>query len=347
MRALNTRSIVDEIFTAELAAAGPVQRLDFLGRGQTDVYRIVADGRNFIAHTNPSGTEYLKRLRANLEALAVLRDDRIPREAAWRKSNGAWAVLVYPEIPGTELNRSNATGAALDQLGDLLLRLHSVEDPGQAGDSPVWRVNEPAAFAAFGDMLLHRVADLPIRRDRVRSHLDVMAQYLAEHRSEFEIPTHLIHGDLHRSNIVSTGTSIGLLDWADLTAGDYAFDLAALKFILDSVAPRKSLEFIRARARAYRERFHDGSLEIRMRFFLALAGLVRAVNCADDIAAFRPGRAWRVRACYLHSEAQWRVPFEIEGAARSAPVARTEDFAVDMRQPIRGLFYLVAPKRVW
>jgi len=99
-------------------------------------------------------------------------------------------------------------------------------------------------------------------------------------------------------------------------------------------------------ARAYRERIHDGSLEIRMRFFLALAGLVRAVNCADDIAAFRPGRAWRVRACYLHSEAQWRVPFEIEGAARSAPVARTEDFAVDMRQPIRGLFYLVAPKRV-
>jgi len=173
-----------------------------------------------------------------------------------------------------------------------------------------------------------------------------MSVYLADHSAEFQLPTRLIHGDLHRSNIVSTGSSIGLLDWGDLAAGDYAFDLGALKFVLDAVAPRKSTQFIRAWALAYRDRFQDSTLEVRMRFFLALAGLVRAFNCADDSAAFRPSRAWRARACYLHSEAQWRSPLRFEGPVAGAPVARTEDFAVDMRQPMRGLFYLVAPKRV-
>src|SRR5207245_1783051 len=103
---------------------------------------------------------------------------------------------------------------------------------------------------------------------------------------------------------------------------------------------------VRARARDYRERFHDGSLEIRMRFFLALAGLVRAFHCADDSAAFRPGRAWRVRTCYLHSETQWRRPLKLDGGEAGAPAVRTEDWALDMRQPLRGLFYLVAPRRV-
>ncbi|HVS06608.1 MAG TPA: aminoglycoside phosphotransferase family protein [Candidatus Dormibacteraeota bacterium] len=346
MRVLNLAAIIDEICNSEAAIGGPVQRTAFIGQSHADVYRVTAGGRTFIAHASRQGIEYLMRLRANLDRVAVLEDDRIPREVAWRTSNGAWAVLMYPEIAGEELHASNATDEALESLGDLLRRLHSVEDPGHQPSDLAGRVNEPSAFAAFGEMLIHRLSDLPIRTDRVRHHLDVMSAYLREHASEFQVPTRLIHGDLHRSNIVSTGTSVGLLDWGDLTAGDYAFDLAALKFILDAVAPRKSTQFIRARARDYAQRFHDGSLEIRMRFFLALAGLVRAFNCADDSAALRPSRAWRVRACYLHSETQWRSPLMIDGPSAGAPVARTEDFAVDMRQPIRGLFYLLAPKRV-
>ena len=346
MRVLNIAAIIDEICGTEAAVGGPVQRVDFLGRSQADVYRVVAAGRNFIVHATPDGTEYLKRLRANLDTVAVLDDSRIPREVAWRKSNGAWAVLMYPEIPGEELNASNATDWVLDSLGDLLLGLHTVEDPAQPRNGLAGRVNEPSAFAAFGEMLIHRLSDLPIQTDRVRRHLDVMSAYLGEHASEFRIQTRLIHGDLHRSNIVSTGNSVGLLDWGDLTAGDYAFDLATMKFVLDAVAPRESTAFIRARARDYRERFHDGTLEIRMRFFLALAGLVRAFNCADDRSAFGPGRAWRVRTCYLHSESQWRRPLKLDGGEAGAPSVRTEDWALDMRQPMRGLFYLVAPRRV-
>jgi Ser/Thr protein kinase RdoA (MazF antagonist) len=346
VRVLNIRSVIEEICTTEAAVGGPVEHIQFLGHSHSDVYRVMTGGRTFIAHVSPNGIEYLKRLRTNLQIVAVLQDDRIPREVAWRKSNAAWAVLMCPEIPGDELNRSNATEAALKSLGDLMLRLHSVEDPGQPHNDLAGRVNEPSAFAAFSETFVRRLVDLPIRADRVRGHLEAMSGYLTAHASEFLVPTRLVHGDLHRSNIVSTGTTVGLLDWGDLTAGDYAFDLAALKFVLDAVAPRKSAEFIRGLARNYRDRFNDASLEIRMRFFLALAGLVRAFNNADDVASFQPGRAWRVRACYLHSETQWRQPLRLDGEDVGAPATRTEDWAVDMRQPLRGLFYLVAPRRV-
>jgi len=346
VRVLNITSIIEEICTTEAAVGGPVERIDFLGHSHSDVYRVKAGGRSFIAHAAPGGTEYLKRLHSNLEIVAVLKDDRIPREVAWRNSNAAWAVLMYPEIPGNELNRSNVTDTVLTSLRDLLARLHSIEDQGQPHNTLAGRINEPSAFVAFGEAFIRRLADLPIRADRVRQHLDAMAAYVGEHASAFRVPTRLIHGDLHRSNIVSTGTTIGLLDWGDLTAGDYAFDLATLKFVLDAVAPRKSAEFIRELARQYRDRFNDASLEVRMRFFLALAGLVRAFNNADDHAAFRAGRAWRVRACYLHSESQWHQPLRLDGGEVGAPATRTEDWVLDMRQPLRGLFYLLAPRRV-
>jgi aminoglycoside phosphotransferase (APT) family kinase protein len=288
----------------------------------------------------------LKRLRTNLDTLRILDDDRIPRELAWRKANGHWAALICREIPGEELNSTNATSAVLTSLGDLLLRLHSVEDPGQPVAAPSGRVNEPDAFPAFRAMLVRRLADLPIRMERVQRHLDAMSTFLAEHAGDFSRPKRLIHGDLHRSNIISTGKTVGLLDWGDLTAGDYAYDLATMKFVLDAVVPRRSASVVRERARLYRERFNDKSLQTRLRFFLALAGLVRAFHCADDASAFRPGRAWRVRACYLHSEAQWSKPLELDGVNAGAPSMRTEEWALDMRQPLRGLFYLVAPRRV-
>jgi aminoglycoside phosphotransferase (APT) family kinase protein len=346
MRVLNVARLMDEIFTTEAELCGPIQAIDFIHRNRADVYRILAGGRRFIAYVTPRGTEYLEGLRSNLATVAVLADPRVPREVAWRKSSGAWAALICEEIPGDELNTANATPAALADLADLLLRLHSSESPGQPTGVLDGSVSEPSAFAAFAETLTRRLADLPIRPERVRQHLGAMAVFIHDHAEAFRVPTRLIHGDLHRSNIVSTGTSIGLLDWGDLSGGDYAFDLATLKFVLDAVKPRSSSQFIRGRARLYRERFQDASLETRLRFYLALPGLVRAFHCADDTAAFGPGRAWRVRACYLHSEAQWRKPLQLEGKDFGAPAVKTEDWALDLRQPFRGLFYLVAPRRV-
>jgi len=139
---------------------------------------------------------------------------------------------------------------------------------------------------------------------------------------------------------------MGILDWADLGSGDYAFDLGMLKFMLDSVTPRSGATLIREQARGYRERFHDDGLELRLRFFLALAGLVHSFHACDDMDAFKPARAWRVRTSYLHSEAQWRSPLKLDGPTTGAPAVRTEQWALDIDQPLRGLVYLLAPKSV-
>jgi aminoglycoside phosphotransferase (APT) family kinase protein len=346
MRVLDIRTVLGEIFVTEPDLTGPVEEIAFIHRSECDVYRVMAGGRRFIAHVSPDGTEYLHRLRANLDRVALLDDERIPRIAACREASGEWGLLLCREIPGEEMSRASATRSVLRSLADLLLRLHSIEEPRGHSREAAGRVSDPEAFDGFAKTLTDRLSDLPIRMERVTRHLGAMSRYLDQHADKFRVTGHLIHGDLHRSNIIVCGSEIGLLDWGDLAAGDYSFDLGVLKFVLDSVAPEKSTHFIREQARLYRERFQDTTLEIRMRFFLALAGLIRAFHCADDSAAFGPGRAWRVRACYLHSEAQWRSPLRLDGPEAGAPAARTEDWAVTMRQPMRGLVFLLAPKRI-
>ena len=172
-----------------------------------------------------------------------------------------------------------------------------------------------------------------------------MANYVTEHSADFRVPPRLIHGDLNRSNVLVQGGRIGLIDWYDLGAGDYAFDLAMLKFMMDSVAPRLSSELLRRQVRDYSQRFDDPSLEMRMRFFLALPGLVHAFWYASRSSLFPAARAWRVRTCYLHSESQWRSPLRLHPAG-GAPAVPTEHWALRFPQPVRGMFYLLAPKRL-
>jgi aminoglycoside phosphotransferase len=348
VRVVNAPSLLGQIFDEEQALPSHVESIELLAREHGDIYRVRAGGAAFIAHVSLRGTQYLQRLRENLGRVAALNDERIPRVAAWSQSESgkAWAVLVCPEIPGDELSHTNAAAPALESLADLLLKLHSLDAPVERHDGVTYTPDDSAGFAAFSETLLSRLADLPIAPDRVRRHLAEMAAYLEANANAFRISARLIHGDLHRSNIVVSGSQIGLLDWGDLVGGDYAYDLASLKFVLDSVIPRSSVEFICNQARRYRDQFKDDTLEVRLRYFLSLAGLVRAIHCADDTAAFGPGRAWRVRACYLHSEAQWRKPLRLDGQEMGAPAVKTEDWALDMRQPLRGLFYLVAPRRV-
>ncbi len=347
MRIINVAAILGDLLESELGLTGPLEQIRFIHHGHCDVYRISGGGQGFIAHVSRHCSDYLNRLRQNLLRVAALGEDRIPRVVAWRESpDDGWAVLVCREIPGDELNRATATTAVLNSLADLLFELHSLPVSGDKTNSGIFSVDDPRGFPGFAEMFLARIADLPIRPARAKRHLDEMAAYLEEHADHFHVTPRPIHADLHRSNIVVCGSRVGLLDWGDLSAGDYAFDLATLKFVLDALVPNQSPEFIRQRANFYRDRLQDGSLETRLRYFLALAGLVRAFHCATDTSAFGPGRAWRVRACYLHSEAQWRSPLRLDGPDLGAPAVITEDWAVDMRQPIRGLFFLLAPKKV-
>ena len=346
-RVLDVAAVLGDIFATDLGIKEAVE-IEFIHHTRPDVYRVTAGGRSFIAHVDPDERQPLRDLRLNLRRVASLDDDRIPRVAAWSESEAGpkWSVVVCWEIEGEELNRRNFSDDALESLGDLLFKVHSIPGPAGTTNGPSRPFHEPTAFAGFAEALMGRLSDLPVRMSRVQAHCNEMAAYVERHASIFDRTPRLIHGDIQRCNIVVSQGGIGLIDWGDLSGGDYAYDLGLLKFLLDSVKPQRSASFLRDRARLYRDAFEDPTLELRLRFYLALAGLVRAFFVAGETQAFRAGRAWRVRASYLHSEAQWRNPLRIDGERAGAPAARNEDWALDIRQPLRGLYFLVAPKRI-
>jgi aminoglycoside phosphotransferase (APT) family kinase protein len=330
---------------------GPIEHLEFVQRQNTEVYRLSAGARRFIVHLTLQNVEYLRRICNNLHQLSGLEDDRIPRVAVWQANSDSprtqgWAILIYDEIPGVELGPQNYTPAVWANLCDLLRRIHPIP---QALEQPAgsFQTDKLTAFPVFAESLILRLRGLPLHLERVRRHLTAMAAYVRANHALFQVPPRLIHGDLNRSNLlVRPDGRAAVLDWFEMRAGDYAYDLAKLKFAMDSVAPHDSPELLRELAREYRDSFADPSLEQRLRFFLALTGLSYAFRYASQTALFGPARAWRVRTCYLHSEAQWRTPLQLDGRTPGAPAVRTEHWALKIPPVLRGLFYALTPKRV-
>jgi aminoglycoside phosphotransferase (APT) family kinase protein len=325
MHFLNIRRQLDEIVDDELGLVGSPRAFEFLHRNHTDVYRIRAGGRRFIAHASSGSKAYLRRVWGNLERLADLQDGRIPRVVAWRASNGGvlpgyeWAVLVYGELEGKALNAANFSAGAWTALGDLLRRVHQLEGETERSTAPVHRHGEAPALSAFSQALLLRIDDLPFRVDRVATLLDELGDYAAARAASFRIEPRLIHGDLDRTNIIVGPGAVGLVDWGAMGTGDYAFDLAMLRFVLDSVAPRLAHRLVGELAGQYRTRFSDGALETRLRFYAPLAGLVKAYEAAGDTREDPESRARQVWARFLYAESQWRVPVHLDDNA--PPVA--------------------------
>jgi hypothetical protein len=352
VRVLNIRPLLDDVFREEAALPGRVEQVKFIHQHHTYVYLVHAGGDTYIAHATPGTSEYLSRVRDNLQRRQALQDDRIPRVLAWRHGgpdlplDQRWALLVCNYLPGTELSPRTFTPQVWRDLCNLLFRVHVLPANGETQRGVTRRVDDPSAFPAFAEMLVLQLAGLPLRIERVRRHLDAMADYVHAHGQAFQIAPRLIHGDLNRSNVVIENERAAVIDWSELGTGDYAYDLAMLKFAMDSVAPRVSSELLLGLARHYRADFGDETLELRLRFFLALPGLFHAFYYASQTALFKAARAWRVRTCYLHSEAQWASPLQLDGAPVGAPAVRTEHWVSQIPPPLRGLYYVVAPKRV-
>jgi Ser/Thr protein kinase RdoA (MazF antagonist) len=352
MRALNARSLLQATFREAADLPSNVDAVEFVQRHHNEVYRVHAGGQRYVCHLALEGTESLRTLRAHLQQLEVLGDARIPRVVAWRAPSGEsldeqWAALVCTEIPGEELSPQAFSLAMWNQLCELLIRVHQLKALDSASGDPT-RIDDPDNFPAVAESLVQTLiySGAPLRLGRVQRHLDAIGEYLSRNRADFRIQSRLIHGDLSRANILVGRGRPGIIDWADLGPGDYAYDLATLKFSMDSVAPRTSARLLRDQVLSYRAHFGDDCLELRMRYFLALPGLVSAMWYAGQDASFAPARAWRVRTCYLHSEAQWRAPLRLDGDPVGAPAALTELSFGRVRGPLRGLFYLLAPKRV-
>lgn len=359
MRVLNARPLIEETFITEPALSGSIEdiRLAYLHNGQgasrwhgsKEVYRVRAGGKRYMVHVTPQSSEQLLRVRDNLRFLARLGDGRIPSVVAWRDSGPrppgqCWAMMVCPELPGEELGPRTYSSTAWADLRDLLLKVHALPADGDLFSNN--DADHARAFADFAECLLLRLDDLPLKVSRVRAHLEALADYVRVHASAFRISPRVIHGELNRANLLICGNRAAVIDWVEMGAGDYLYDLATLKFSMDSTVPRASAALLRDQARLYRRRFQDDTLELRMRFFLALPGLVHAFEYAGQTALFPAARAWRVRTCYLHSEAQWRSPLRLDGDSSGAPAARTAHWPDRLPSQVRGLYYLLALKRV-
>lgn len=325
-----------------------IDELRLVHRGDCDVYQARAGSHRFVLHTGPEAI--VGQLHDNLVRLEAIGGEGLPRAIGWAppaaEGTDRTAVLVSTWLAGAELSARTFGSKPWSNLCHLLLRLHGLPAEGEPG--PRRRpAHDPCLFPALAADLEEAVRThrIPIPIDHLREHLGAMTEYANLHSGAFSVRPRLIHTDLSRSNVVVDGPRAGIVDWMDLGPGDYAYDLASLKFAMDSVRPRDSAKLLQQQAREYRAAFDDSSLERRMRFFLALPALVRANTYARHAASYPPGRAWRVRTCYLHSVAQWRSPLRLDGEDAGAPAVPTDHRPLPPGPPLRALFYLAANRR--
>lgn len=342
------RGMAEQILMSRGFSDASVQEQRVMQRGECVVYRARAGRHDLALHVGAEAV--ISQLYDNLLTLEQIDGDGLPRAIGWAamraRSADRLAVLVTTLRAGVELSGRSFSPAAWNDVCRILLSLHSLRaDPEPAGRRRP--VHDAPSFPALADELekavrMHR---LPIPLDRLRGHLDRIGEYTQIHSSDFKVRPVMIHTDLSRSNVLIDGSKAGIVDWLDLGPGDYAYDLASLKFAMDSVRPRDSAALVQQHARLYRSVFDDNTLELRMRFFLALVGLVRAHSYAYHAKPYPAGRAWRVRTCYLHSEAQWRSPLHLEGSDAGAPATPTDHRPLPPTPPLRALYYMASNLR--
>ena len=349
MRVIQVRPLLEAVFKEEAELPSRIDSIEQIRWNHCDVYRVRTEAGGYIVHVTAESSEQLRRTRDNLDRLRPLALAGIPRALAWRDSGGAatpgreWATLVSTQIAGAELSRRNFNRFVWADLKELLRQIHIMPVHSREPSGTSLPVHEPAAFAGVVEALqgLFGLLRVPLKADRIRRHLEDMSEYLERNAASFRVPPGAVHGDLNPTNIVSNRRRAGIVDWAELELGDYAYDLATLKFSLDSTAPKVSSELLREQAIEYGTGLDDHTLELRLRFFLALPSLVTALSLPSHRSA---ARAWRARTCFLHSEAQWREPLRLAGPSIGAPAAATGHEAWAVRDPLRGLAHVLAAK---
>jgi aminoglycoside phosphotransferase (APT) family kinase protein len=331
MSMLSIHSLLEATFAEESALPATIHDVHFLQRGLFDTYAVEAAEERFVAQLSRDSTGSLFRLKRNLGTLRQLeRTHQLPALLAWRQGDDTelepWAMAVTAYVPGDELSPSTLNRESWTSLCELLEAVHRLPAQHQKGRRLARASDGPGAWDDVGRELQKQVPKMgwPASGVDIRSEVAEITRFLDSHGDAFEIAPGFIHGDLSRANIRISNSVAGLVDWADGGCGDYAYDLGCLKFALDSIAPRSSPKLIQELARHYRQSFDDESLELRLTFYLAFTGLAHARAYAMAPATFSFTRAMRVRACLMHSLAQWRSPLQLDGPRTGAPATVTD-----------------------
>ena len=324
MRALRVRLLLESVFSDASELPSPITGIELIQSWHVDTYRVQAGGQTFVAQLTLYDAPGLARSFRNMLQVLELGGHAVPQPLAWRESDPEesprWALLVTSFIRGEELSARTFSGPAWQNLCSLMLRLHGStqrpqEENLEASESAVADLRDANGFDELSEQLQRQLAGpgQRIRAEWLDQQLHEMSHFVDQRAEAFSNRKSLIHGDLVRSNFRVSGAKVALVDWADSGWGDPAYDLATVKFALDSVVPRESSGLIQELARQYRDRLGDETIEARLQFYMPLRGLTVALAYSTRAATFPIMRDMRVRACLLHSRAQWRRPLRLEG----------------------------------
>jgi len=278
-----------------------------------DLYRARTSGSGNSTHFTPTPlivkvgpVAWLAHEADCLRRAALLVGALAPRLVGFAACGDGLAALAMERVPGDHVAPGTLAHRAWRTLLAGLVRLH-----GQGPDRPAacWPLVEDAlplggappcavSMVALRPLLAAEVQGVP-RLDAAAA-LELFDSLLGEvqaARRLFARAPRYVHADLWPENVLVHGACCVLVDWAWLTAADYALDLANLKLLLDWAWPawRAHLAFERV-LRLYALRFGDTTLPERMRVYLPLMSLVHLVQFGRGGHADPANRA-AMRAC--------------------------------------------------
>lgn len=145
-----------------------------------------------------------------------------------------WPWSILPWLPG---ETADVTPIRDDQARPFARFLRALHIPAPA-DAP--------ANPSRGVPLTHRAASMEERMHRLEQKTSLINSIVwRAWNSGLQTvqgePATWIHGDLHPRNVlVQSGALSGIIDWADIAAGDRATDLASIWLLLPTIESRQS-----------------------------------------------------------------------------------------------------------
>jgi Phosphotransferase enzyme family len=268
----------------------------------------------------------LRREAANLDRAGAIVGDLAPRLVGFVETADSQGLLTMTRLPGVPVQPRRLSYAAWRHLTQRLLRLHA-----QIADSTSTCVPFTPNFIIIGPAHA-RAVDWPgFRRHLSRvveacGHielatatvlLDALHARVATDGASFELRPRLIHADLWPDNVLVSGSRAWLVDWAWLTASDYALDLANLKLMLDWVWPAwlSHVEFERL-VRRYAVTLGDLGLAHRLSVYLPLVSLIHLVQYAEG-GLDDPHNAAAMKTCLAVAQRDFAVWRQSQPARRT------------------------------